>query len=238
MLLLRALIGINVVVFLLWQFGNDPSRPLYALMGTNFLVSWGHLAHGYFWTLLTSAFSHEAVWHIAFNMMMLYSFGTVLVHRWGSRRFLAFYLAAAIVASLAHVGVGWLIGRHEAALGASGATSALLAAFTVFHPRHKILIFAIIPMTAYVGTALFVGLDVWGLVAQSTGGGLAIGHGAHLGGAAFGFVYAWLRREPTGTFLSEADIVALIDKARAGGVEALTPVERAQLAALLRDTRG
>ncbi len=54
-----------------------------------------------------------------------------------------------------------------------------------------------------VGAFLFIGLDVWGLVAQSGGGGLPIGHGAHLGGAITGIIYYLLFLKPRST--QEAD---------------------------------
>ncbi len=47
-------------------------------------------------------------------------------------------------------------------------------------------------MPALFGAFLFVGLDIIGLIAQSGGGGLPIGHGAHLGGAATGALYYWI----------------------------------------------
>jgi membrane associated rhomboid family serine protease len=53
-------------------------------------------------------------------------------------------------------------------------------------------LFGIIPMPAIVGALLFVGLDLVGLFAQSEGGGLPIGHGAHLGGAATGALFYFL----------------------------------------------
>jgi rhomboid-like protein len=238
-LLIGSLIGINVAVWLLWSLaGQDPETPLYRFMVEHFLVSRVHLAAGHFWTLLTSEFSHQQPWHLALNMVVLYSFGGVLIRRWGAKTFLVFYLAAAIVASLAHVAVGLLIGRDAAALGASGATAALLAAFSVFHPRHRILVFGAIPVPAFVGALLFVAVDVWGVVAQSTGGGLPIGHGAHLGGAAFGFLYAWLRRNPAEWRPSDEEVVALLEKARAGGLDALNETERTRLEAILRQARG
>jgi membrane associated rhomboid family serine protease len=43
-----------------------------------------------------------------------------------------------------------------------------------------------------VGALAFIGLDVWGLIAQAEGGGLPIGHGAHLGGAFTGILYYFL----------------------------------------------
>src|SRR5206468_4045032 len=121
-----------------------------------FLVSRELLNDGHYWTLLTSEFSHREVWHLAMNMMVLYSFGRVLVQIWGARRFLVFYLSAAVAASIAHVSVGWLIGRDNPALGASGAVSACLAAFAFLYPRHRILLFGAVPMPAWVATLLFV----------------------------------------------------------------------------------
>ena len=64
--------------------------------------------------------------------------------------------------------------------------------FALLFPRARILLFGIIPMPALVGALLFVGLDVVGLIAQTEGGGLPIGHGAHLGGAATGVLYYFL----------------------------------------------
>jgi membrane associated rhomboid family serine protease len=229
--IVTALIGLNVLVFLLWQMA-----PL-GLMNAHFLVSREHLAYGYYWTLLTAEFSHKELWHLLLNMITLRSFGSVLATIWGSRRFLVFYLTAAVVASLAHVGVGFLIGRESAALGASGAVSAALAAFAVLYPRHKILLFGVVPLPAAVAVLAFVGLDVWGVVAQSGGGGLPIGHGAHLGGAAFGLAYALLSPRPVPAGPSAAqleEIDRILAKARAGGVESLTPEEHAFIEAMMR----
>jgi membrane associated rhomboid family serine protease len=230
--LLAGLIGLNVVVYFLWWVAPPE------FMGLNFLVSREHLAYGYYWTLLTAEFSHKELWHLLMNMITLRSFGSVLVSLWGSRRFIGFYLAAAVVASLAHVGVGFIIGRENAALGASGAVSAALAAFAFLYPRQKILLFGAVPLPAYVAVLLFVGLDVWGVVAQSAGGGLPIGHGAHLGGAAFGLAYAMLsgRRAPLAPSDAQLEeIDRLLAKARAGGVESLSPEEHAFLQAMMRD---
>jgi rhomboid-like protein len=219
------LIGLNVAVFLLWVFGAAEAR-LGDFLDENFLVSRAHLAEGRFWTLLTAGFSHAELWHLALNMMVLHSFGTVLVYRWGEERFVVFHLAAIVVASCGHVVVGLLIGRDQPALGASGAVSAALAAFAYLYPRHRILVFGIVPLPAWLAALVFVGLDVWGVVAQSAGGGLPIGHGAHLGGAVFGLVYSVLTRRPP---LSEQELALLVEKLQAGGLESLSPEERARL---------
>ena len=190
------ILGINILVFLGWQVALE-APSLLRFFETHFLVSADRLADGYFWTLLTSVFSHNLLWHLLINMIVLYSFGSVLERLWGARFFTAFYLAAGIVASLGHVFVSSVIldEAYMPALGASGAIAGILMAFALMFPRQKILIFGIIPIPALVGALAFVALDVWGVIAQRGGGGLPIGHGAHLGGAAFGAVmyFAYLR---------------------------------------------
>jgi membrane associated rhomboid family serine protease len=193
---LKVIIAINVVVFLAWQ-AAAVSPVLEEFMFMNFLVSTTHLAHGLVWTLVTAAFSHSEIWHLAINMFVLWSFGTVLERLWGTRNFLVFYLAAAVVASLCHCLVSTvLMGNSDIpALGASGAVSGLLLAYALLFPRHKILLMGIVPVPALIGVLAFVGIDLWGLFAQTRGGGLPIGHGAHLGGALAGAVmyFFWLR---------------------------------------------
>ncbi len=178
---------INVLVFLAWQ-----APALEGFMKANFWVSWVHLEYGLVWTLLTAAFSHSEVWHIAINMVVLWSFGSVLERLLGWRVFLTFYLTSGIVASVAHCVVSWGMGRAEVpALGASGAVSALLLVYALLFPKARLLVFGIVPVPALAGALFFVGLDLWGLVAQGQGGGLPIGHGAHLGGALCGFLFWW-----------------------------------------------
>jgi membrane associated rhomboid family serine protease len=181
------IIGLNVLVFLGWQAASIVP-DLQPLMMGNFLISTSHLLHGFVWTLVTAAFSHNEIWHLAINMFVLWSFGTVLERLWGTRLFVIFYLVAAVVASISHCAVSSLLlgNGNIPALGASGAVSGLLLAYALYFPRHRILLFGIIPVPALAGVLAFVGIDLWGLVAQSRGGGLPIGHGAHLGGALAG----------------------------------------------------
>jgi len=187
------IIGLNVLVFLGWQAAAY-SPGLYQFMAENFLVSTTHLEHGNLWTLVGSVFSHSELWHLAINMIVLWSFGTVLEHLWGTRVFVLFYLATGVFASVSHCAVSsFLLGKDNLpALGASGAISGLLIAYALHFPRHRILVFGIVPVPALAGVLAFVGLDLWGLIAQERGGGLPIGHGAHLGGALAGALIFFL----------------------------------------------
>lgn len=193
---IRILIAINVLVFLAWTF---PNFEIFTseYMADNFLVSYDRLLEGRYWTLLTSVFSHNMLLHLFINMFVLNSFGPVVVYTLGTARFLRFYLTAGIVASLGHTLVSaYILGNPEIpALGASGAIAGMVLLFSLLYPKQKILLFAFIPMPAVVGALAFVALDVWGVVAQRGGGGLPIGHGAHLGGALAGFIYFLIIRK-------------------------------------------
>ncbi len=185
------IVVLNAVVFLAWQISRF-NPDLQTFLINNFLVSWVHLVHGHVWTLLTAAFSHSEWWHFGINMLVLWSFGSVLERLFGWKKFVGFYLGAALFSSVAHCLVSLLMGRANVpALGASGAVSALLVVYGLLFPHARILVFGMIPVPALVGVLFFVGLDLWGLVAQGQGGGLPIGHGAHLGGALAGALF-WL----------------------------------------------
>ena len=186
------IVMINVFVFLLWNFYGI-MRPDFMI--NNFLVSWKSLAEGRIWTLVTSVFSHNMLWHILINMMVFYNFGVVVENYLGPNRFLAFYLAAGIAGSLAHAFVcAYLLHQPGIpALGASGAISGVVLLFALLYPHEKIFLFGLIPLPAIWAAVLFVALDIWGLVSQFQGSSTPIGHGAHLGGALAGLIYYGLQ---------------------------------------------
>jgi rhomboid-like protein len=185
------IIVVNVAVFLMWSV---PGRDHLSFMLDNFTISWDGLSEGRYWTLLTAVFSHSFFLHLLVNMLVLSSFGSLLEQVLGIRRFLSFYLIAGVVSSFAHSAISaWLLDSPDLpAVGASGAIAGLVLLFALMFPRQKILLFGIIPLPAMIGAVGFIGLDLWGLMAQAEGGGLPIGHGAHLGGSFTGIVYYFL----------------------------------------------
>ena len=52
------------------------------------------------WTIITDLFVHGSIWHILFNMITLYFFGTFLIRLVGTRDFLIIYFLAGIVGNL------------------------------------------------------------------------------------------------------------------------------------------
>ena len=182
----------------MWSTQADElaQQGLDSWMAKNFFVSWSSLADGRYWTLLTSVFSHNSFLHLFVNMFVLMNFGPIVERVLGPRRFFKFYMVAGVISSFSHAAVSaFLIGDPAIpALGASGAISGIIMLFSAMFPREKILLFGLIPVPAAIGAVLFVGIDIWGLIAQAEGGGLSIGHGAHLGGAFTGLVYFFILR--------------------------------------------
>ena len=86
------------------------------------------VADGAWWQLVTSAFTHIEIWHIAMNMFALFVFGPALEGIVGRTRFLAIYLLGGVAAS---VMVVWASYEFSSTVGASGAIFALLGALLV-----------------------------------------------------------------------------------------------------------
>jgi membrane associated rhomboid family serine protease len=151
------------------------------------------IMQGQVWRLVTCAFCHlrHGVWHILFNMLALYWFGTRLERMYGSREFLLFYLAAAVCSSLAYVGLAFYSGSHAAAIGASGAFMGVMMLYVIYYPFETILVFWVIPVPLWALLSLYVLYDLHPVLLTLAGDQFYTGvaHAGHLGGLVFGFLY-------------------------------------------------
>jgi membrane associated rhomboid family serine protease len=186
----RNLLIANVAVFLLQQ-----------VMGQVLLMNFAlwPLGSGLFgvWQIVTSAFMHGSLTHIAFNMIALYMFGGTIERAFGARNFTIYYFVCAISASLLQLAVLWFFpGQVGPTLGASGAIFGLLLAFGMLYPQEKVmLIFLPIPMPAWLFVSLYAAAE---LTMGVTGIEPDVAHFAHLGGMLGGIVLIqyWRGRLP------------------------------------------
>ena len=92
-----------------------------------------------FWQLVTYAFLHGGLSHLAFNMFALYMFGGAIEQVVGTRRYLAYYFVCVVAAALdAAAGRGAMGGVYPT-IGASGGVFGLLLAYARVlsaQPRH------------------------------------------------------------------------------------------------------
>ena len=146
-------------------------------------------------TLLTYMFLHGDIWHLVGNMLFLWVFGDNVEDALGHFRFVAFYLLCGIAGGLAHT----LMQQTSTAplIGASGATSGVVAAYLMLHPRVSmwVLVLRIIPLKvpAYLALGAWVIMNaVLAVIAVDQ----VIGWWAHLGGMVAGAVLVILLRQP------------------------------------------
>lgn len=151
----------------------------------------------YPWQVLTYAFLHGSMFHLFFNMLGLWMFGSELERLWGTRRYLNFLLASVLAAAAVQLLFTALTGSNVPTVGASGALFGLLLGFGMLFPNRIIMpLFPPIPMKAKIFVAVFGGLEL--LLGITGGSGIA--HFAHLGGMLGGFlmIQYWRGRAPFG----------------------------------------
>lgn len=137
------------------------------------------------WQVVTYAFLHGSAFHLLFNMLGLWMFGSELENLWGPKRYLQFLAASALAAAAVQLGWTALIGSNAPTVGASGALYGLLLAFGMLFPNRTIqLLIPPIPMKAKVYVAIFGGLELL----MGLGGPSGVAHFAHLGGMLGGFL--------------------------------------------------
>ncbi|MCF6526336.1 rhomboid family intramembrane serine protease [Streptomyces sp. JJ36] len=134
-LVTKILLGINVALFVAVQAAGDRLLDGLLLFGratTEPLGPVEGVAEGQWWRLLTSAFLHEEIWHIAMNMLALWFLGPPLESALGRARFLTLYLLSALGGSA----LTYLVAAPaQASLGASGAIFGLFGATAVLVRR-------------------------------------------------------------------------------------------------------
>jgi membrane associated rhomboid family serine protease len=137
------------------------------------------------WQPVTYAFLHGGTFHLFFNMLGLWMFGSELERLWGRTRYLQFLLAGVLAAAAAQMLVTWLSGSRIPTVGASGGLFALLLAFGMLFPNRTIVpLFPPIPMKARTFVMVFGGLELLLGYLDRTG----VAHFAHLGGMVGGFL--------------------------------------------------
>jgi membrane associated rhomboid family serine protease len=145
-------------------------------------------SHGYVWQLLTYAFLHDPanLLHILFNMLFLFWFGREIEVVWGARRFLAFYLTAAVFAASAFAAIHYFIWPLKGpCVGASGAVMALVMAYGLRWPNRTLLFMFLFPMRVWTFVLIAIGIETLSLLQTGDNG---VANLAHLAGLLYGYL--------------------------------------------------
>jgi len=139
------------------------------------------------WTFVTSIFLHGGLMHLFFNGYALFLFGSILERKVSKRDFLIIFFVGGIIGSIVYyLTIVAGIAPNVPALGASGAIFAILGAVAVLLPNLRIFFF-FFPMRMREAAILWFIIEFLGTFNTSSG----IASAAHLGGLAFGVLYAY-----------------------------------------------
>lgn len=173
----KYLLLINAGVFvleLLWG-----SQLIYLFGLTPALVK-----KGFIWQPVTYMFLHGGLFHILFNMFVLWMFGCEIERTWGIREFVKYYFITGAGAGL----FAFLLSFNSnvPTIGASGAIFGILVAFALMFPDRLIYLYFLIPIKAKYLVAFFAVIEFLASFRHTSDG---IGHFAHLGGMIVGYIY-------------------------------------------------
>jgi membrane associated rhomboid family serine protease len=161
------LIAANVLAFLTeqGQFSILGTGIYGKVINEGVLYRYGVGVEHQYWRLVSSAFLHENLVHIGFNMYLLYLLGLLLEPAIGSVRFATIYVTALLAGSF-----GALLATSAPSLGASGAIFGLMGAAVVELRARRLSV-----MESGIG-----GLIIINLIFSFTFANISVG--AHIGG--------------------------------------------------------
>jgi membrane associated rhomboid family serine protease len=190
------LIIVNVVVFVaihliglaLWLFQING--------GTEFVVSWlalpADVSNIIFkpWTIISYMFVHYQLFHIFFNMLVLYFGGRIFIQFLNAKKLVSTYILGGLAGGLLYVlafnlfPVFSKVLPISIAFGASASVMAVLIAAATYVPNFVVRLMFIGNVKLKYIALVYILLDLISISQNNSGG-----HIAHLGGALFGFLY-------------------------------------------------
>ena len=189
----KVLIAVNIAVFLLQILstrGGGAASDAWLEFHPALLLD------GHVWRLVTWGFGYGGdPLAFIFEMLFIWWFGKSLESMYGTREFSLFYAASLLIAPLVYTlaavaearGVRVPFDPAASLIGASIPVMAITVLFSWHYPKHKILLFFLIPIDIWIIVAIYVVYNLYGY-AQGQSVGLFL---AALSPVAFGLLYGW-----------------------------------------------
>lgn len=185
----QKLIVVNVLIFIM-----NTILPFLFGWDKDVLVQWFELPKdlGRFltqpWSIVTYSFFHGGIWHLFWNMIILYFSSRIFLNLFGGRKLINVYFLGVILGGLIFL-LSYNVfpvfaGARTALIGASAGVTAVLIFICTYIPNQEVRLFFFNIKLWYLGVFVVL-LDLIQLP-----GGNAGGHLAHLGGAFLGYLYA------------------------------------------------
>lgn len=141
--------------------------------------------------LLSAGFLHADFMHLILNMYVLNSFSRSAFYYFNISGFVLIYIGAILLGNLFSLYI-YKKQYWYSAIGASGGVSGIIFASVAMNPVDSSIGIVFLPpelsISGYIFGALYFGYSVYMMLNPKPHDN--IGHAAHLGGAAFGLIYA------------------------------------------------
>ncbi|HRY33831.1 MAG TPA: rhomboid family intramembrane serine protease [Bacteroidales bacterium] len=142
------------------------------------------------WGIFTYMFTHEGFFHLLFNMITLYFGGQIFLQLLNSRKMLSTYILGGFTGAVFFI-LSYNVFPvfsdsvdQALAIGASASVLAVLIAAATYAPGLEVNLFLLGRVKLKYIALAFVLVDILSISRSNPGG-----HIAHLGGAAWGFLY-------------------------------------------------
>ena len=178
----KFLLIVNVVVFILIELSGQKSL-LFQTFGLVPSLVWSKFK---IWQLFTYLFIHGGVFHIFFNMFVLWMFGKDLESQWGKMEFLLFYFVCGIGAGL--ITVLFSVNSIVPIVGASGAIYGLLLAYGFTYPNQMVYLYGLFPLKVKY---MVLGLGAIAFFASLSASQSNVSHITHLSGMIIGLIFIY-----------------------------------------------
>lgn len=157
------------------------------------------MLNGWVWQPFTYAFLHAGVFHLVFNLLILWSIGSELEQQWGSKFFLLYFFGCTVGAAITYsmfAALGVSGAMEIPVVGCSGAVYGMLLAYGILFGDRVLYFFMIFPMRAKYFVMILGAIVLISTVFYSDNG---VAHTAHLGGMIAGLAIllaatVWKRR--------------------------------------------
>lgn len=141
-----------------------------------------------FWTVITYMFVHYDIWHLLFNMLWLYWFGSIFVQFFSQKHLSVLYvmggLAGVALYLFAYNVFPYFADKQSMMCGASAAIMAIVFATAIRIPNYKVNLMFIGSVSLKYIAALVIIIDLLSMTSSNAGG-----HFAHIGGALMGILF-------------------------------------------------
>ena len=145
------------------------------------------------WSVFTYMFLQEQFGHLFFNMLMLYYGGKIFLQYFSEKQLLFTYIFGGLFGALFFIlafnafPVFEEMKGHAFALGSSATVLSILIAAATYRPDYTLNLFLLGQVKMKWVAIVFVVIDFLSITKGNSGG-----HIAHLGGALWGFLYAFM----------------------------------------------